>query len=96
MRISFSFLRKCLTKTYRAPDCEQIGDDEENVDRNWKDQQGLRLLAKNSAFNFQGEFCEKVFFLKPGLECCAGEGTEHLLFVQASVTGCQGAPVDGS
>ena len=49
-------------KTYRAPDCEQIGDDEENVDRNWKDQQGLRLLAKNSAFNFQGEFCEKVFF----------------------------------
>ena len=96
MRKSFSFLRKCLTKTYRAPDCEQIGDDEENVDRNWKDQQGLRFLAKNSAFNFQGEFCEKVFFLKPGLECCAGEGTEHLLFVQASVTGCQGAPVDGS
>ena len=62
MRKSFSFLCKCLTKTYRAPDCEQIGDDEENVDRNGKDQQGLRFLAKNSAFNFQGEFCEKVFF----------------------------------
>ena len=49
-------------KTYRAPDCEQIGDDEENVDRNGKDQQGLGLLAKNSAFNFKGEFCENVFF----------------------------------
>ena len=49
-------------KTYRAPDCEQIGDDEENVDRNGKDQQGLRFLAKNSAFNFQGDVCEKVFF----------------------------------
>ena len=61
MRISFSFLRKCLTKTYRAPDCEQIGDDEENVHRNWKDQQGLRFLAKNSAFNFQGEFFFKTW-----------------------------------
>ena len=61
MRKSFPFLCKCLTKTYRAPDCEQIGDDEENVDRNGKDQQGLGLLAKNSAFNFQGEFFFKTW-----------------------------------
>ena len=59
-------------KTYRAPDCEQIGDDEENVDRNGKDQQGLRFLAKNSAFNFKGEFCEKGFFFKTWIRMLRG------------------------
>ena len=38
-----------LMATYSAPDCEQIGDYKKNVDRNWKDKQGLWLLSKNCA-----------------------------------------------
>ena len=40
------------TKTYRAPDCEKVGDYEEDVDCYRKDQQRLWLLANACDYCF--------------------------------------------
>ena len=41
-----------MTKTYRSPDCEKVGDYEEDVDCYRKDQQRLWLLANACDYCF--------------------------------------------
>ena len=41
-----------MTRTYRSPDCEKVGDYEEDVDCYWKDQQRLWLLANACDYCF--------------------------------------------
>ena len=43
-----------MTKTYRPPDCEKVGDYEEDVDCYRKDQQRLRFLTNTYDYTFFG------------------------------------------